>query len=86
MDRVNKEYRVSPKVALAIPAKTNSNLPVDVGSLILSRRVGESVCIGDGVMVTVLAIGGNQIRLGFHAAKDSSIHRLEVYQRIQAEE
>lgn len=54
--------------------------------LILTRRVGETVVIGDSVAVTVLAIKGNQIRLGVRAPRDVAVHREEVRERIQAEE
>jgi carbon storage regulator len=53
--------------------------------LVLTRRPGESVKIGDDITVTVLAIKGNQLRLGFTAPQDIAVHREEVYQRIQAE-
>lgn len=53
--------------------------------LILTRRPGESVMIGDEVTVTVLSIKGNQIRMGFSAPQNVAVHREEVYQRIQAE-
>lgn len=53
--------------------------------LILSRRPGESVMIGDDVTVTVLAIKGNQVRLGFAAPQDVAVHREEVYERIRVE-
>jgi carbon storage regulator len=53
--------------------------------LILTRRLAESVRIGDDVTVTVLAIKGAQLRLGFLAPRNISVHREEVYQRIQAE-
>lgn len=53
--------------------------------LILSRRIGESIMIGDDVTVTVLAIKGNQLRLGFTAPTNVTVHREEVYERIQAE-
>ena len=53
--------------------------------LILTRRVGETLMIGDDVTMTVLGVKGNQIRIGVNAPKDVSVHRLEIYQRIQAE-
>lgn len=53
--------------------------------LILTRRISESVIIGDDVKVTVLGVNGNQIRIGIEAPKDVSIHREEIYERIQKE-
>ncbi|MDT9587610.1 MAG: carbon storage regulator CsrA [Candidatus Arsenophonus melophagi] len=53
--------------------------------LILTRRVGESLIIGDGVTVTVLGVKGNQVRLGVKAPRNVSVHREEIYQRIKAE-
>jgi carbon storage regulator len=53
--------------------------------LILTRRIGESVRIGDDVTVTVLGLKGNQVRLGVGAPQDVEVHREEVYERIKAE-
>ena len=53
--------------------------------LILTRRVGETLVIGDDVNVTVLGVRGNQVRLGVNAPKEVAVHREEIYQRIQNE-
>jgi len=53
--------------------------------LILTRRIGESLMIGDNVNVTVLGIRGNQVRIGVNAPKDVAVHREEIYERIRME-
>lgn len=54
--------------------------------LILTRRVGEALMVGDEVTVTVLGVKGNQVRIGVNAPKHVSVHREEIYERIRAEQ
>ena len=53
--------------------------------LILTRRVGETLMVGDDVTITVLGVKGNQVRIGVNAPKDVAVHREEIYERIQNE-
>lgn len=53
--------------------------------LILTRRIGETLCIGNDVKVVVLGVKGNQVRLGIAAPPDTQVHREEIYERIKAQ-
>ncbi|HFL8819508.1 MAG TPA: carbon storage regulator CsrA [Candidatus Azoamicus sp. OHIO2] len=53
--------------------------------LILTRKIGESLVIGENVTVTVLGVKGTQVRIGINASKDISVHREEIYKKLKAE-
>ena len=54
--------------------------------LILTRKVGESLMVGDDITVTVLGVKGNQVRIGVNAPRDVAVHREEIYNRIQGDD
>ena len=54
--------------------------------LILTRKIGESLIIGDDVEITVLSVRGNQVKLGVNTPKEIAVHRQEIYERIKAAE
>ena len=58
----------------------------ELAMLILTRRVGETVVIGDNVTVTVLGVKGNQVRLGVNAPREVAVHREEIFERIKREQ
>ena len=58
----------------------------ELAMLILTRRVGESVVIGNDVTVTVLGVKGNQVRLGVNAPREVAVHREEIFERIKREQ
>jgi carbon storage regulator len=58
---------------------------MEAGMLILSRRIGEIIRIGPHIVVTVLGVNGSQVRLGIDAPKDVTVHREEVFERMQRE-
>lgn len=53
--------------------------------LILTRRIGEKICIGEDITVTVLDVNGSQVRIGVNAPRDVAVHREEIFKRIKAE-
>jgi carbon storage regulator len=53
--------------------------------LVLTRKIGESLMVGEDVTVTVMAVHGNQVRIGINAPKYVAVHREEIYERVQAE-
>lgn len=65
---------------------TEKGIQGETVMLILTRRVGETLMVGDEVSVTVLGVKGNQVRIGINAPKDVSVHREEIYLRIQKEQ
>jgi carbon storage regulator len=69
-------------LAVILPTDTFSR---EAHMLVLTRKLGESIRIGPGIVVTVLGVNGQQVRLGIEAPKDVTVHREEVYARIQHE-
>jgi len=69
------------------PAVSGSDIGMEaVIMLILTRRVGETVMIGNDVTVTVLGVKGNQVRIGINAPKSVAVHREEIFERIKREQ
>jgi carbon storage regulator len=77
--------RSTPESALRTAFVRKDDRPKEKEMLILTRRVGETLMIGDAVSVTVLGVKGNQVRIGINAPKDVPVHREEIFQRIKRE-
>jgi carbon storage regulator len=71
---------------LALAESTPSFEGMGLTMLILTRRVGETVMIGNDVTVTVLGVKGNQVRVGINAPKNVAVHREEIYERLKREQ
>ncbi len=76
-----------PTIGLDAPNHISSAIEIIKGKamLILTRRIGETIIVGDDVNVIVLGVNGNQVRLGINAPKDTPVHREEIYNKIQNE-
>lgn len=66
-------------------ARIQTLLVEEKDMLVLTRRIAETLCIGDKVTVTVLGVKGNQVQIGIMAPKEVPVHRSEIYERIQKE-
>jgi carbon storage regulator len=80
------ETGISRRGSCADDGTSNWNADKERNMLILTRRVGETLMIGEDVTVTVLGVKGNQVRIGVNAPKDVAVHREEIFERIKREQ
>lgn len=73
------------KVMISNLARDSARELKETSMLILTRRIGETLMIGDEIAVTVVGVSGSQVRVGIEAPKDVEVHREEVYERVKAE-
>jgi len=85
-DRKKAWLAAGPRFRMGRATAIRNNEQGDRTMLILTRRVGETLMIGDEVTVTVLGVKGNQVRIGVNAPRDVAVHREEIYERIKREQ